>query len=205
MTFCGKKCTKVVEVIGLKIAAQAVEIIHDLLQKIVLPGDTVIDATAGNGGDTLFLAQLVGANGKVYAFDIQAEALQTTRKRLQEAGYLNRVCLLQTGHENLDQFATGRLRCAVFNLGYLPGGAKAVVTKGRTTLAALEICLKRLLPGGIVLLTVYWGHPGGQEEKQILAEYTAGLAKQEWDVTATSFPNRERAPIILAIQKRGGE
>ena len=37
-----------------------------LLEKAVSPGDIAIDATAGNGHDTLFLAKLVGENGHVY-------------------------------------------------------------------------------------------------------------------------------------------
>ncbi len=37
----------------------------------VRTGDVVVDATCGNGLDSLWLARAVGRSGKLYAFDIQ--------------------------------------------------------------------------------------------------------------------------------------
>ena len=83
-----------------------------LISKTVLPGETVVDATAGNGHDTLFLAEHVGEEGHVYAFDIQQAALNSTAKRLGEL--TNRVSLILDSHENVDQYVTKRnWRCYV--------------------------------------------------------------------------------------------
>ena len=45
-------------------------------------GEVAVDFTMGNGGDTLFLSKTVGESGKVYAFDIQEEALASTEAYL---------------------------------------------------------------------------------------------------------------------------
>jgi ubiquinone/menaquinone biosynthesis C-methylase UbiE len=59
---------------------------HQAVEAVLKPGDITIDATVGNGHDTLFLATRVGATGKVYGFDIQQEALDSAYQRLQQAG-----------------------------------------------------------------------------------------------------------------------
>ena len=64
---------------------------HSLLSGCLKTGDIAVDGTMGNGNDTLFLAQLVGETGKVYAFDIQAAALLATERRLREADVFVRV------------------------------------------------------------------------------------------------------------------
>ena len=51
----------------------------------VQDGDLCIDATMGNGNDTLLLSRLCGSTGKVLAFDIQEQALNATRERLDTA------------------------------------------------------------------------------------------------------------------------
>ena len=77
------------------------DIAHLLLAARVQEGDTVIDATAGNGGDTVFLAQRVGDTGRVHAFDIQQLAIENTRKRLVSHRLLHRVDLHHTSHNVL--------------------------------------------------------------------------------------------------------
>lgn len=41
------------------------------IRQQVMPGDICIDATMGNGNDTVLLSRLAGENGRVLAFDIQ--------------------------------------------------------------------------------------------------------------------------------------
>jgi len=195
---------KAVAAIRLNLSAQVVEISHDLLAGLVQPGDTVVDATAGKGGDTLFLADLVGESGRVFAFDLQQAALDVTGSRLAQLGQAHRVTLVCGSHDRLSELATGPLRAAVFNLGYLPGGDKRVVTQAETTLAAVRTCLGRLLPGGAVILAIYWGHPGGAEEKIALEAFAASLDKKRWMVVQLSFPNRQLAPQVMVIRKLGG-
>jgi len=130
-------------------------------------GDIVIDATAGNGHDTLFLAERVGPFGKVYAFDIQASALECTAARLAAAGMTN-VRLIQDDHANMlqtiDPLHHGQISTVTFNLGYLPGGDKTMITKTASTLAAIDAAIKLLRDGGRLTILAYPGHPGGFEE-----------------------------------------
>ena len=116
---------------------------HAFLAEVVTKEDTVVDATMGNGHDTLFLAQLAK---QVYAFDIQKQAVEKTRQRLAEAG-LDNVQLILSGHETMDQY-TDHFKAAIFNLGYLPSADKSVITRPDTTLEALEKVCRGLEKGG---------------------------------------------------------
>ncbi|HEY9147400.1 MAG TPA: class I SAM-dependent methyltransferase, partial [Gammaproteobacteria bacterium] len=143
---------------------------HAALAEVIREGDAVIDATVGNGHDTLFLAGRVGESGSVYGFDIQQQALDTAHARLQQAGFERRASFYHAGHEVMAMLLpptlAGRVRAVVFNLGYLPGGDKARTTGRHTTLAALEQTRELLTPGGVISLLAYTGHPGGREEAE---------------------------------------
>lgn len=150
---------------------------HLLLEGRIEPGATVIDATAGNGHDTLFLAREVGETGHVFAFDLQSTAIESTRVRLEKAGISeSQFTLLNRGHEGLASALPARLRETVkaimFNLGYLPGSDRELITRTETTLQAVKIALEWLAFGGLMTVVVYPGHKGGSEE----AVEIAGLA-----------------------------
>ena len=122
---------------------RAVHLAHHLLSEVVTPGGTAIDATAGNGYDSLFLARLVGPRGKVYAIDIQADALEKTSRLLLDEGVRERVVLVQASHEQLGEIVNEQVDGVIFNLGYLPGGDHKLVTTGETTVRALNAALER--------------------------------------------------------------
>lgn len=181
-----------------------VSISHWWLEEYVKPGMVVIDATAGNGHDTLFLAQKVGSTGKVFAFDIQPAALEATGKLLREHGVADRVELIAAGHEHLREYVQQSISAMVFNLGYLPGGDKTVITRPETTLQALKGGMELLVPGGLIVLTVYTGHPGGWEEWEGLKDFLLRLPRDQWDVVQLAFLNRSQsAPFNVGIQKIG--
>lgn len=113
----------------MKLLPKAVDEAREVISKVVKKGDVAVDATAGNGLDTLFLAKLVGESGRVYAFDIQKEALENTRQRLQKEDLLSRVELIRAGHENMEEYVPGHVSAVMFNLGYLPGGNHRVITR----------------------------------------------------------------------------
>ena len=117
---------------------QMVEFSHILMTRHIQSGATVIDATAGNGHDSLLLANLVGDGGRVYAFDIQEKALSNTEKLLAEHKVLHRVELIKDGHQNLNQYIKKEIDGMNLNLGYLPGGDKEVITNKESTIEALE-------------------------------------------------------------------
>ena len=138
----------------------------------------VVDATAGNGNDTLFLAEHVGENGHVYAFDIQQAALDATAERLGEL--TDRVSLIWDSHDNINQYVNRQIGGAVFNLGYLPHSDDlSIVTKPETTIKAIHTILGMLKKGGIICVSVYDGHEGGAKERDALLAYVKDLHQAE--------------------------
>ncbi|QKY69750.1 class I SAM-dependent methyltransferase [Lentibacillus sp. CBA3610] len=179
---------------------------HYLMEEVVNKGDTVIDATCGNGHDTLFLSRHVGENGHVFAFDIQNQAITNTKARLAQNGLTN-ATIIKDSHSNfihhmpVDKLT--RLGGAIFNLGYLPGSDKSVVTQSETTILAIEGILSHIKQNGIVVLVVYHGHEGGDQEREQLMRYARLLNQELYHVLYYGFINQKNdPPFILAIQKR---
>lgn len=178
------------------------EMAHLLLAQYVKEGDTVIDATAGNGNDTLFLAQRVGQSGKVHAFDIQRQAIESTREKLVEGKLSHRVSLHHTSHMNISQIDTP-IKAAVFNLGYLPGSDKRIVTQAEVTREAVSASLSLLQPGGIIVIVLYQGHVGGIEEAIAVEQLACCLPTPTYTVSKYEHHNvAKTAPYVLAIEKR---
>ncbi|MTD38288.1 methyltransferase domain-containing protein [Erwinia sp. CPCC 100877] len=185
--------------------ATALHFSHTLLKDIVQTGDIVVDATMGNGHDTAFLAELVGTSGHVYAFDVQEQAVQATKNRLEEQHLLEQTTLLQQGHETIAAVIpdTTKIRAAVFNLGYLPKSDKHIITKPDTTKKALDALLPRLMPKGRIILVVYYGHEGGAAERKLVTEYCQQLPQEAFNVLTYQFINqRNQPPILFCIEKK---
>ena len=179
----------------------------NLLRKAINTGDIVVDATVGNGYDTVSLAELVGDNGRVYGFDCQETAVQASKERLNNHGMAERVTLFHQGHENLITKIPlehhGKITGAIFNLGYLPGGDKTIVTKPETTIAAIEQLLRIMAYEGIIVLVIYHGHPGGEEERDSLLRYCQQIDQKSAHILQYQFINQENSPsFIIAIEKR---
>lgn len=153
---------------------------HLIIRNFVLEGDKAVDATCGNGHDTLLLAELAGSAGHVWGFDLQEPAIEETGRRLFEAGLAGRVTLVQAGHEEMEKHVSGPVKAVLFNLGYLPGSDRSIITRPETTGMALNQALKLLVPGGIVLVTVYPGHSGGASERSLVDGWAAGLEPREY-------------------------
>ena len=163
----------------------AVHLAHDCIKRFVRPGDVCIDATAGRGRDTLFLCQLVGETGTVYAFDIQADAIASTRELLEQ-------------HANMKQLVSGPVRCVVFNFGWLPGGDHNICTRTQSSLSAIEQGLELLEEGGIMSLSIYYGKNNGFEERDAILEYLKQLDIRTYSVLVSQFYNRPNCPPISA-------
>ncbi|MDX8359220.1 class I SAM-dependent methyltransferase [Cytobacillus sp. IB215316] len=178
-----------------------------LLQATLSKGDLAIDATVGNGNDTLFLSQLVGESGHIYGFDIQEQAILSTTKLLETHNVYNGVTLYQASHDTIiDTIPTelhGHIKAAVFNLGYLPGGNKEIVTKPTSTIQALEQLLSVLAVGGIIIIVIYSGHPEGKIERDEILHYASTLNQKDASVLQYKFINQiNNPPFIIAIEKR---
>ena len=170
---------------------------HAFLEEVVTDEDIVVDATMGNGHDTLFLARLAK---KVYAFDIQEQAIEQTTKRLAEAK-LDNVELFLTGHENVDQYVES-IKAAIFNLGYLPSADKSVITQPHTTIQALEKLCQRLVIGGRIAIMIYCGHEGGDVERDAVLDFVSQLPQQEFTVALYKTINQiNQPPFLVMIEK----
>lgn len=166
------------------------EQVHDLLRQHITVGDVVVDATIGNGHDTVFLAGLVGPEGNVFGFDTQADALATTWVAFEKVGPVDQspppnVTLLHSCHSQLADRVPrehhGLVSAVVFNLGYLPGGpSRLETTTASTTVAALHASLKLLKPNGVVSVLAYVGHPGGIEEAEAVERTFESLEEYQW-------------------------
>ncbi len=178
-----------------------VPLTHLLLQQHLQPGCLAVDATCGNGKDTLEMARLVGENGHVWGIDIQQPALERTAGRLEEAGVSQRVTLINASHEQLAELVQAQVHVVIFNLGWLPGGEKELVTQPETTLQALQGALRILKPGGMLLITCYPGHDGGATEAAAVVDWCSGLSPRSHHVWRMGQLNvAEGAPFCLLVQ-----
>jgi predicted methyltransferase len=183
---------------------------QELLAERISKGDQVMDGTMGNGYDTLFLWQQVQPDGCVTAFDLQAEALESTRARLSTAGWSgdqHTLRLIQDNHSRLAEYVKKPLKAAMFNLGYLPGSDKAMVTRWNDLQQSLDALRNDyLLPGGIISVISYSGHSGGQEEQQQLLSYAGSLPSEKWSAMVMRRINASlSAPVLVLIQKKPDE
>ncbi|UZP66845.1 methyltransferase domain-containing protein [Desulfovibrio mangrovi] len=181
--------------------AMALEVDGEAAQAAV-----AVDGTVGNGHDTLFLAELAGPEGHVYGFDVQASALSNARERLASAGVEERVTLFHAGHEEARLLIPapmhGQVRVAMFNLGYLPGGDKTIVTQPEATITALESVFAMLRPHGIITVHVYTGHAGGANEGEIVLQWASSLPWNSCRVARYDFCNKARNGEALLVIER---
>ena len=178
---------------------------HSLLEEILQPGDHVIDATMGNGYDTVFMAEKIGKTGHVYSFDVQKEALLYTKSKLTEQDLLDRTSLFLQGHETLGTVVDEAqpIKAGIFNLGYLPKSDKSVITLPETTRTAMEEILKRLVPRGRMILVVYYGHEGGEKELDMVQDYCQSLPQEKYNVLKYQFINQKNnPPILYCVEKK---
>ncbi|OEF96018.1 tRNA (mnm(5)s(2)U34)-methyltransferase [Desulfuribacillus alkaliarsenatis] len=186
-----------------------IQFAHLLAASKLQSGGNAIDATAGNGNDTLFLINHLSKNSKLYIFDIQEDAIRQTKQRLHEHltqadfNKLNqRLFFYCAGHQDMDMYVKEQVKVIMFNLGYLPGSQSKIITKPYTTLNALKKGLKLLLPNGLVSIILYPGHDGGQEEADLVTDYVSRLNTYEFGVIQYNNINKEKAPYLIAIEKK---
>lgn len=179
---------------------------HQQVQNVLQTGDTAIDATVGNGHDTLFLAKQVGLTGNVYGFDIQETAINATHAKLQHNELLDRVTLIQASHADMVNHIPvsqhGKIKACMFNLGYLPKGDKSIITQTNSTLPALIAACRLLAPQGMITILAYPGHIGGDIETSEVQTWCEQLNPKQFTVNTvfSSIPNPS-APKLFIIQK----
>ncbi|KAL9225973.1 hypothetical protein vseg_001838 [Gypsophila vaccaria] len=189
---------------------KATEVAHSLWRHVVKKGDTVVDATCGNGNDTLAMVKLVKdelGKGCVYGLDLQEDAIKSTSHLLDLS--LNpverkSVKLFSICHSRMAEVLPENscVRLVAFNLGYLPGGDKTIITQPDTTLRALEAAKEILVSGGAISVAAYVGHPGGREEYEIVQGFASKLQPESWSCSQIQMLNKPSAPILLFLFKR---
>ncbi len=172
-------------------------------------GDAAIDATVGNGHDTLFLAQCVGPKGHVFGFNIQEKGLARARSLLDQHDLTNRVQFLCANHAKMADYLPKELKDEIqvimFNLGYLPGGDKSLITNPADTIDALNAARELLKPAGILTIVSYRGHPGGREECAAVEKWSSSLdSKKSFveRVETSQGKQSKTAPLLFIIKKR---
>lgn len=172
------------------------------LNKHIRQGGMAVDFTMGNGHDTAFLSKAVGESGKVYAFDIQPKALESTAQTLKSEGCFDNCTLICDSHSNVLSYVNEPICVGVFNLGYLPGGNnKQLTTMRPTTMEAVKAAISLLEKGGGLLIAVYPGHEEGKLEGEMLTEYFSTLDRKKICIGCFKFVNSPTSPFFFTIEK----
>ncbi len=174
----------------------------EFLSRHAKAGGVAVDFTMGNGHDTAFLSHAVGAEGKVYAFDIQPEALESTRLTLEKNGCPDNVTLILDSHSNAPDYITEPINIGMFNLGFMPGGDKSRTTMRETTMPAVASAVEMLASGGALTVAVYPGHQEGECEGRELREYFKTLDRRKICCTEIRIVNSPTSPYFTLIEKK---
>lgn len=174
--------------------------VQHFIKDHVQPGDFCIDATMGNGNDTALLSRLVGKSGKVLAFDIQEQALEHTREKLESEACPDNYQLYLVSHEQMAEYAEPEsVSCITFNLGYLPGGDHEKATKSDSSVRAIEAGFTLLKKKGLMTVCIYSGGDTGFEEKETVLSYLKALDSKKYLVIVSEYVNRPNHPPIPVL------
>jgi len=184
------------------IVAKAVEMAQLLLADKLPHIRSAVDATAGNGRDTLFLAKMTAPAAKIWAFDIQTAALANTHKLLTENGLEAKVQLVNDSHSRILSHVRAPLDIVMYNLGYLPGGDRTLATDRATTIASLTQVMPSLALGGLISVVAYPGYPAGRIEHEAVRAFLGNLPQTEFTVGCWSMLNQRNDPPLLYIIQR---
>lgn len=183
-----------------------VNVAHNLIKDVLHPGDIAVDATVGNGYDTLFLVEQVSPSGRVFGFDIQQTAIESTKEKFQQTHSPECLTLIHASHADMsDKIPAhyhGNIKAIMFNLGYLPGGDKSIITRTDSTVTALNSASRILSSNGIITVMAYPGHPGGDLETDQVKNWCDQLDDNQFKISIIySSENKESAPRLFVILK----
>lgn len=188
-----------------------VNVAHNFIRNVLGPGDIAIDATVGNGFDTLFLIEQISPSGKVFGFDIQEAAINSAWQKIKTScnltASLEKVTLLVASHADMAEKIPvqyhGEIKAIMFNLGYLPGGNKRIITRTESTISALNVATRMVSSNGIISVLAYPGHEGGDMETEQVSAWCENRNQAEFKISVIySQNNRESAPRLFVIRRR---
>lgn len=176
-----------------------------LAAEVLKPGDIAIDATAGKGRDTAFLALAVGPLGHVHAFDVQAEAIAATQNLTAAAGLSSIVTLHHRSHAEISEALPDnhkrQIGAVLFNLGYLPGSDQKIVTLPASTQHALEAARSQIRKGGRIICVTYTGHPGGTDESNVVLQFAVASENEGYIINKVGYFPDSAKPWILVVTR----
>ncbi|MBE6665334.1 MAG: 16S rRNA (cytosine(1402)-N(4))-methyltransferase [Ruminococcaceae bacterium] len=178
------------------------EIEKNFLIPHIKKGGVAVDFTMGNGHDTLWLSEAMGENGKVYAFDIQPQALESSRKLLEANGAAPNYTLILDSHSNVLDYVKEKICIGMFNLGFLPGGDKSITTKRETTMIAIRAAIELLDADGALLIAVYPGHEEGTIEGELIEQELMTLNRRELCASKFKIVNSPTSPFFFLVERR---
>ena len=174
-----------------------IELAHIMLKSYIKPNMHIVDATCGNGHDTLFIAECLNKTGTIDAYDIQIEAINKTKELTSN---YNNINFYNLSHEFLNPKGVD---AAVFNLGYLPGGNKKITTTVLSTMKALEILLEEAQKHNmLIILVLYPGHPEGFIEANAVEEFANALDPGLFLVSTYRNSNQSLSPYLISITNK---
>ena len=177
----------------------AVEVAKLWVSQFLKPGGVAVDATVGLGRDCEFLASLVGRSGRVYAFDVQSEAIRISKQRLVEKELDSIVQFFNESHTGIERIIEP-INAAMFNLGYLPNNKNGPKTGPPDSVDAISSCCTRLVVGGIVTVVVYSGHEGGENETAAVIKFVEQLCPEEFKTSRFCYQGSlAHPPQVLGI------
>ncbi|WP_041462228.1 tRNA (mnm(5)s(2)U34)-methyltransferase [Chlamydia caviae] len=177
-----------------------VQLSHEIFQKVLTPGDTVVDATCGNGKDCLILARLLKGKGKLIAYDVQKEALNRTALLCSKSLSPEERSVIEfkeMSHEHINEAGAKLFH---YNLGYLPNGDKRITTLETTTMLSIQKALDLVAPQGVITVVCYPGHEEGSHEMVSIEKLAIGLDSRLWEVGSFYIMNRNKAPRLLIFR-----
>lgn len=177
-------------------------IVNKLIDENIFEKNIVVDATLGNGFDSVKLLKKIGPQGKLYAFDVQEEAIENALVNFKEEGLLQyNYQIYNKSHDKID-LINEEVDFIIYNLGYLPGGDKSITTKKETTIRSISKGLEILKPNGLMVIVSYHGHIAGKEEKLALEDFLTSLDQKRYNCLKSGFINqRNNPPILYLIEK----
>ena len=182
-----------------------IDLTHSFWKRLLKEGDAVIDATCGNGKDSLVLANFLKDKNdtQLFCLDLQKKAIENTTQLLakETPDFFPSIQFILGSHEHLPNTPGKKLKLVVYNLGYLPGSDKSITTETASTLKSITQALDLICPGGVISINCYPGHPEGKKEQEALILFLSSLDPRFWSFTSTIWNNRNASPSLLLIQK----
>jgi len=186
-----------------QLISNAVNFVKETIKKTLKEDSIVIDATMGNGHDTLFLRKQLNDDGFIYGFDIQKAAIERTKDRLVQNNCYDHVKLIHDSHENFKKYIEAPVDLILYNLGYLPKGDKSITTESDQTLKSVKEGMGLLRSGGVIIITVYPGHLPGALELEVLSDYLKTINQKKYAVMKVDFFNyKNKPPVVFMIERR---